>query len=127
MSEVDVLKSKLRKVDPQLVSIGNNVGLQNEIYEVDSRGKFGAGVARAMNVVGNYIRDLPVLDLSSPYYKIDQIVVPDVIEDLKFSKVPKVDRCTTCHQGIQRKDYMHEDDNGNSSLDPEEDRKGAEA
>ncbi|HHZ90435.1 TPA: c-type cytochrome [Candidatus Poribacteria bacterium] len=122
MSEVDVLKSKLRKVDPQLVSIGNNTGLQNEIYEVDSRGKFGAGVARAMNVVGNYIRDLPVLDLSSPYYKIDQIVVPDVIEDLKFSKVPKVDRCTTCHQGIQRKDYMHEDDNGNSSLDPEEDR-----
>ena len=31
MSEVNVLKSKLRKVDPQLVSIGNNVGLQNEI------------------------------------------------------------------------------------------------
>ena len=104
MSDVNVLKSKLRKVDPQLVSIGNNVDLQNDIYEVDSQGEFGATIARVINTVGNHIRDLPVLDLSSPYYKIDQIVVPDVIEDLNFSRVPKVDRCTTCHLGIQRKD-----------------------
>ena len=122
MSDVNVLKSKLRKVDPQLVSIGNNVDLQNDIYEVDSQGEFGATIARVINTVGNHIRDLPVLDLSSPYYKIDQIVVPDVIEDLNFSRVPKVDRCTTCHLGIQRKDYIHEDDNGNGLLDPEEDR-----
>ena len=59
MSDVNVLKSKLRKVDPQLTSIGDNADLQNDIYEVDKRGEFGATIARAINTVGDQIRDLP--------------------------------------------------------------------
>lgn len=54
------------------------------------------------NRVASWVRDLPLIDLASPYYKVDQVVVEGYTEDVNFARVPRVDRCMTCHQGIVR-------------------------
>ncbi len=61
-----------------------------------------------MNIVSqyaNYIRDFPIIDLSNPNEKVQQIVLKDITEDVNFMQVPKVDRCITCHLGIANPDY----------------------
>ena len=57
------------------------------------------------NQVGDVVRDLPILDFLDPYYKINQVVVRDVKYDVNFAAVPKVDRCTSCHLGIDNPDF----------------------
>lgn len=75
----DLLKRKLVKTDPSVMSFSNKIA--------------------------NIIRDLPVLDFIDPYYEVKQVVVSDLEEDLIFLGVPRVDRCTTCHMGIDTKGY----------------------
>ena len=58
------------------------------------------------NRIGDIIRDLPIIDFMDPYYKVKQIVVPDVKYDVNFALVPTVDRCTSCHLGIDNPDYV---------------------
>lgn len=77
--DAEVLVRKLQKVDPEEMTLGSRLG--------------------------NIIRDLPVIDFLAPYYKVNQIVIKDITEDLNFAKVPKVDRCTTCHLGITTPGY----------------------
>ncbi|MCH7733236.1 MAG: c-type cytochrome [Candidatus Marinimicrobia bacterium] len=77
--KIDLYSKKLTKIDPGSMTVGNRMA--------------------------DFIRDLPVLDFLNPYYKIDQIVIKDITEDLIFTKVPKVDRCTTCHLGIAKPEY----------------------
>ena len=74
-----ILERKLDKIDPNAMNFTNRIA--------------------------DMVRDLPIIDLANPNYKIDQIVLKDITEDLNFSKVPKVDRCVTCHQGITNPDY----------------------
>ena len=57
------------------------------------------------NQMADFVRDLPVIDFLNPYYKIHQILVPDVKYDVNFAQVPTVDRCTSCHLGIDNRDY----------------------
>ncbi|MBI4558618.1 MAG: c-type cytochrome [Candidatus Hydrogenedentes bacterium] len=81
--QLTVLDRKLRTVDPEAMTLANKIA--------------------------NKVRDFPLLDASSPYYKIDQVVVKGMTEDLTFARVPKVDRCTTCHQGITKVGYENEE------------------
>ena len=57
------------------------------------------------NKLGDIVRDLPILDFLDPYYKVNQIVVADVKYDVNFASVPVVDRCTSCHLGIDNPDF----------------------
>ena len=57
------------------------------------------------NKLGDVVRDLPILDFLDPYYKVNQIVVADVKYDVNFAAVPVVDRCTSCHLGIDNPDF----------------------
>jgi mono/diheme cytochrome c family protein len=72
--DADVLERRLQRVDREAMSLPNKVA--------------------------DMVRDLPVLNITQPYYKIDQVVLDTVSDDVVFANVPKVDRCTTCHQGI---------------------------
>ncbi len=54
------------------------------------------------NRVANAVRDLPVIDFLNPYLKINQIIIPDITDDMNFVQMPKVDRCTTCHLGVDK-------------------------
>lgn len=77
--QVDLLTRKLKTIDPSSMTLANRLATM--------------------------VRDLPVIDLLNPYYKIDQVVLKDITQDLNFAQVPKVDRCTTCHLGVTRAGY----------------------
>ncbi|SIO67279.1 Cytochrome c [Singulisphaera sp. GP187] len=51
-----------------------------------------------------WLRSLPGIDLMPPD-KIQQISLPDLTINYNFKDVPRYDRCTTCHQGIDRLGY----------------------
>ncbi len=51
-----------------------------------------------------FLRGLPGFDLAPPT-KIQQISLPELTINYNFKEVPRYDRCTTCHQGIDRINY----------------------
>lgn len=51
-----------------------------------------------------FLRSLPGVDIVPPT-KIQQISLPDLTINYNFKDVPRYDRCTTCHQGIDRIGY----------------------
>lgn len=61
-----------------------------------------------LNEIANIVRDFPILDLSNPKYKIRQVVLKDLPENNNFADIPRVDRCMTCHLGIDNPDYADE-------------------
>ena len=79
LKKVNLLNSKIRKLD------------RNEMT--------------LFNQLGDIIRDLPIIDFMDPYYKVNQIVAHDVKYDVNFASVPAVDRCTSCHLGIDNPSF----------------------
>src|SRR5215472_1897264 len=53
----------------------------------------------------DYIRNAPLMDFMAPTIKIQQVVLPNVYDDVNFIRVPKQDRCQTCHLAIDKKGY----------------------
>ncbi|HXV59643.1 MAG TPA: c-type cytochrome [Vicinamibacteria bacterium] len=53
----------------------------------------------------NTFRNLPVVDFIDPSIEIRQVLVANVTEELNFTQVPRIDRCQTCHLGIDNLDY----------------------
>ncbi|MEO6809551.1 MAG: c-type cytochrome [Isosphaeraceae bacterium] len=51
------------------------------------------------------VRGMPIIDLAAPPTKIQQISLPELTINYNFKDVPRYDRCTTCHQGIDRIGY----------------------
>jgi mono/diheme cytochrome c family protein len=62
-------------------------------------------VVVAPSLVKDYFRNAPLLDFMAPTIKIQQIILPNVVDDVNFIRVPKMDRCQTCHLAIDRKGY----------------------
>lgn len=50
----------------------------------------------------NIVRNAPVVDFMAPSVKITQVVTPHLKDDYFFNKVPRVDRCMTCHATIDK-------------------------
>ncbi len=48
----------------------------------------------------NIVRNSPVVDFIAPTVKISQVVTPHLKDDYFFNKVPRVDRCMSCHVTI---------------------------
>lgn len=51
----------------------------------------------------------PLLEFAAPTYKVEQIVAERHHVDVNFVTVPRVDRCTTCHKAMDRKDPTPEE------------------
>lgn len=52
-----------------------------------------------------WLLNLPMLDFIAPTRKIEQVVLEDLKEDYHFATVPRIDRCMTCHLGIDEKGW----------------------
>jgi len=57
------------------------------------------------NFIKNYVQNAPLLDFMAPTLKIAQVITPNVVDDVNFTRVPKMDRCMTCHLAIDRRGY----------------------
>jgi len=51
------------------------------------------------------IRNAPIIDMAAPTLKVDQVILPNLLSDINFIRIPKVDRCVTCHKGITDPGY----------------------
>lgn len=56
-----------------------------------------------------YVRNAPFLDGFNPSVRIRQVVLGAIPFDLNFTDAPRVDRCQTCHLGINSGDYESAD------------------
>src|SRR6185295_6319610 len=59
----------------------------------------------APSMVKDYFRNAPLLDFMAPTLKVQQILLPNVVDDVNFIRVGKMDRCQTCHLAIDKKGY----------------------
>ena len=59
----------------------------------------------APSAAKDYFLNAPLLDFLAPTIKINQLILPDVVDDVNFKTVAKMDRCTTCHLGIDKKGF----------------------
>ncbi len=50
----------------------------------------------------DYFLNAPLLDFMAPTIKIQQIILPNIVDDVNFIRVPKMDRCQTCHLAIDK-------------------------
>ena len=51
-------------------------------------------------------RNAPVFDFMNPSERINQVILTNLYNDQPFKAIPRVDRCTTCHLGIDQKAYQ---------------------
>ena len=79
LKEVNITQSKLEKLDRESMSFENKIA--------------------------DIVRDLPIIDFLDPYYEVKQVVLEDIKYDNNFKYVPVVDRCTSCHLGIDKPGY----------------------
>jgi mono/diheme cytochrome c family protein len=59
----------------------------------------------APSAVKDYFLNAPLLDFMAPTLKIQQVILPNVVDDVNFIRVAKMDRCQTCHLAIDKKGY----------------------
>ncbi len=62
-------------------------------------------ISKLMPSLAKAALNAPMLDFVAPTYKVQQIVLDNLYDDYHFAKTQKVDRCTTCHLGIDQKGY----------------------
>jgi mono/diheme cytochrome c family protein len=51
------------------------------------------------------LRNSPILDMINPSLRVQQVQLPDHFINVNFMQIPRVDRCTTCHIGSDRKGF----------------------
>jgi hypothetical protein len=51
------------------------------------------------------LRNSPILDMINPSLRVQQVQLPDHFNNVNFMRIPRVDRCTTCHMGADRKGF----------------------
>jgi|GEM_PF-3552328 len=91
-SQLDPYITELQRLQKETVtqSAGDSP-TQDDITIAENRSTFAESVVR-----------LPLVDAIDPSLEIEQIIQPELTLDYKFNRVPRVDRCVTCHQGIDR-------------------------
>lgn len=99
--ELESMEAEVKQAEDELNEVMRDVNLvENKLSRLDrKRMSFS-------NRIGDIIRDFPIIDFMDPYYKVKQIVVPDVKYDVNFASVSTVDRCTSCHLGIDNPDFV---------------------
>jgi mono/diheme cytochrome c family protein len=93
-------KTRLDAEAKQKASLGDLTRLQDKLGHINPVG---------FNRVVTLVRNLPVLDMANPSLRINQIMPANLFDDVILTVTPKVDRCTTCHLGIDKKGYEKAD------------------
>ena len=105
--KVDSLESILKELNASLRSTNDDLFKLTKDRDLLERqlSKLDPEAMSFSNKIANIVRDLPVIDFIDPFYDVKQVVVNDLKEDLVYMGMPKVDRCMTCHVGIDKKGF----------------------
>jgi mono/diheme cytochrome c family protein len=95
------IQAQLGQYTGQIAAVGKQI---EEINADQNRLRKRLDVI-APSAVKDYFRNAPLLDFLAPTLKVQQIILPNVVDDVNFIRVPKMDRCQTCHLAIDKKGY----------------------
>jgi cbb3-type cytochrome oxidase cytochrome c subunit len=94
----DNVQTKLDAPDKKLAAAEDDLKRTTGVFD-----RFAKATALKKWKLGDTVRALPILDGFASPEKIQQISLPDLTIDYGgFRDVPRYDRCTTCHLGIDR-------------------------
>jgi cbb3-type cytochrome oxidase cytochrome c subunit len=114
--EMDDLKQALDQVTLDLraanADLDKYVGTRNALQK--DRDKLLSDYARLKTRLNTLdpgaiivsFRNAPVFDFMNPSERINQVILANLYNDQPFKAIPRVDRCTTCHLGIDQKQYQ---------------------
>ncbi len=94
-AEKETLLGNITELEKEQSRLTREADRVQRVIEQKSKQHFGFAA---------FLRDLPGIDLMPPT-KIQQISLPELTINYNFKDVPRYDRCTTCHQGIDRLGY----------------------
>jgi cytochrome c2 len=104
VEEIEARRAETRKKLAELQkSKGEAEAIQKELFAEKDR--LEARLDEIRPGLVSFVRNLPVLDLANPSLKINQVMPANLKDDVIFTQTEKVDRCTTCHLGIDKKGY----------------------
>jgi cbb3-type cytochrome oxidase cytochrome c subunit len=76
-------------------------GVSETERKIGSLTELKTRLERKVNTIGpnlaNALRDQPIVDFLNPSIRVKQVQLPNLFNDVNFLKIPKVDRCVTCH------------------------------
>ena len=85
---------------------GTSDDLQRKIASLtEQKTRLEKKVATIGPNAANEFRDRPVVDFMNPSIRVQQVQLANLQNDVNFMKIPKVDRCTTCHLAATEKGY----------------------
>ncbi len=106
-SESDAQTAKIKGIEKQVKDIEKQrikIGLKNDLLD-KKLNRIDPQKMSPANHIAEMVRDLPIIELANSNYRVKQIVLKDITDDVNFMRVPKVDRCITCHLGIDNPDF----------------------
>ncbi len=106
--EVQRLEAERDDIRNQIAAITEQVdGLNAEIGGLVGETERLQGLVDDLepNLIEDYLLNAPLLDFMAPSLTVRQTITPNVVDDVNFTRVPKMDRCQTCHLAIDREGY----------------------
>ena len=93
-SQIAEYTSRVADIDTQIGDLTFETGrLQGRLADL------------APSVVDDYLLNAPLLDFMAPTITVQQVITPGIVDDVNFTRVVKMDRCTSCHLSIDREGY----------------------
>lgn len=92
-AEIDRLNAKRQEIETTIE--------QRTVEFRQTRRKFGSLKQDALFK----LRNSPILDMINPSLRVQQVQLPDHFNNVNFMRIPRVDRCTTCHVAADRKGF----------------------
>ncbi len=105
--ELEKLEKQLEAKEKEREAIlAESKRLEKEIENLyDEKRRADRKLESAKPSVVKDVLNAPMLDFIAPTLEVQQIVLDNLYDDYHFAKAQKVDRCTTCHLGIDQKGF----------------------
>ena len=100
-AERDALRARIGEFNAEVDAVNDELGaLTGEADRLR-----GLAADMAPNLIDDYLLNAPLLDFMAPTLTVRQTITPNVVDDVNFIRVPKMDRCQTCHLAIDLAGY----------------------
>lgn len=106
--EVEALNAQRDDLRGQIAAFGEEAAaIDGELGELTGETDRLSGLVSDLepSLVEDYLLNAPLLDFLAPTLTVRQVITPNMVEDVNFTRVPKMDRCQTCHLAIDRVGY----------------------
>ena len=100
-AERDALRARIGEFNAEVDAVNDELG----VLTGEADRLRGLAADMAPNLIDDYLLNAPLLDFMAPTLTVRQTITPNVVDDVNFIRVPKMDRCQTCHLAIDRAGY----------------------